>query len=127
MVFRKRRTRKARVGRKTYFARKSSGSSYGSLIGTVVGAGVYGAFRQKLSNMVAPMTANIPMGNISDEVVLGGLAILLDRTVAKRMPIVKPLLKGAIVIESARIGEAIAMGQVGLGGTSNSGNSYLLG
>jgi hypothetical protein len=106
--------------------RSRSSSGIGGLVGTVVGAGVYGAFRQKLSDMVKPMTQNVPfLGNLSDEIVLGGAAILLDRTVGRKMPILKPVLKGAIVIEAARIGEAIATGQAGIGSSSSTG--YMLG
>jgi hypothetical protein len=41
------------------------------------------------------------------------------------MPMLNPVLNGAIAIEAARIGDAIASGQVSMSGSGNSG--YLLG
>lgn len=120
--------RKFRASRRSYFKvrkSRSSGGSWGGLVGTVVGAGVYGALRTKAAQAVQPLTANLPFGNIADEIALGGLAVILKKTVGKKMPMLNPVLNGAIAIESARIGEAIAMGQLGIGqstsSTSNSG------
>ena len=98
----------------------------GGLIPTVLGAGVYGAFRQKISDMLTPVTSKVPLGNIADEVVLGATAVLLKKFIGRKMPILNPVFQGAIVIESARIGEAIATGQVSMTGSSSS-SSYMLG
>ena len=120
--------RRMRKSRRPHFFKRNrmrSGGT-GSLIGTVLGAAAYGAFREKISNALAPVTSKVPLGNISDEVVLGGLAIVLKRTIGKRMPLINPILQGAIVIESARIGEAMINGQVGIGG-GNVSNANLLG
>jgi hypothetical protein len=123
------RYRKARSYKKSYFMakkRNSSSGGYGGLIGTVVGAGVYGALREKMSNALSPLTSKIPLGNISDEIALGGIAVILDRTLGKKMPMLKPVLKGAIIVESARIGEAIINGQIGMGSNSSDNSfSYL--
>jgi hypothetical protein len=117
-----------RSSRRSFFKVKrhsSRGSTFG-LVGTVVGAGVYGALRERLAAAVQPVTSMMPMGNIADEIALGGLAVILKKTIGKRMPMLNPVLNGAIAIESARIGSAIASGQVSMSGQS--GNSgYLLG
>lgn len=98
----------------------SFGRSAGGIAGTVLPAMAYGAMRAKLSNALTPITSKLPLGNISDEVGIGILAILAKRTLGKRMPIVANVANAALMIESARIGEAIITGQVGLGGSSSS-------
>jgi len=118
---RRRRSSSRRMAFKKHYSRKSGGSM-GGLMGTVLGAMAYGAVREKASLALMPLTNNIPLGNISDEIALGGLAVILKKTVARKMPIITPVLNGAIAIESARIGEAIIKGQVGIGGSSTSSN-----
>jgi hypothetical protein len=120
--------RKYRSARRSFFKVKRHSSRGGStmgLVGTVLGAGVYGALRSRLSTAITPITNNLPFGNIADEIALGGLAVILKKTVGKRMPMLNPVLNGAIAIEAARIGDAIASGQVSMSGSGNSG--YLLG
>jgi len=123
MAKRYRRTRRSFPSFKRY-RKSSAGGGTGALMATVVGAGVYGAIRAKLAQAVEPLTRNIPMGNIADEVALGALAVVLKRTVARRMPMVTPVLNGAIAIESARIGEALISGQVMTTGASTNQNLY---
>jgi hypothetical protein len=115
--------------RKTYFKRAKAHfsrhkSSYG-IIGTVVSAGVYGAFREKLSNWTRTYTSMIPMGNISDEVGLGLLCILGKRYLGNRVPMVKDVFNAGLVIESARIGEAVANGNIGIGMNQGSNSTEL--
>jgi hypothetical protein len=113
------------VKAKKHFSRNKS--NYG-LVGGIVGAGIYGAFRSRIAQAMQPVTANIPLGNIGDEVLLGGLAVVLKKTVGKKFGMINPVLNGAIAIESARIGEAIATGNVGIGQSSGSSSSgYMLG
>jgi len=119
--FRVRRSRPFMKARS--YGRRSSGGT--GLMASVLGAMAYGAVREKASTALAPLTANIPLGNIADEVALGGIAVLLKRTLARKMPMITPVLNGAIAIESARIGEAIIKGQVGLGGVSQSSTNML--
>lgn len=105
------------------FRRKHSGTA--GLMATVVGAAAYGAMREKISTALQPITSKVPLGNISDEIVLGALAVMLKKSrIGKGM--LSPVLNGAITIESARIGEAIIQGQVGIGGTTTA-NTNLLG
>jgi len=117
------RSRGAFMARRKSYSRKSSG--YGSLMGTLAGAAAYGAVRSKLSNALKPMTDKIPLGNISDEVAIGVLAILAKKTIGKKMPIVHKVADAALVVEAARIGEAAMTGQ--LGGMSTSSNDLFNG
>lgn len=94
-------------------------SNFG-LVGEILGAGVYGAIRSKAADSLKPVTDKLPLGNISDEVLLGATAILLKKTLGRKMPMLNPVLNGAIIIESARIGEAVVNGQTGIGQTVSS-------
>jgi hypothetical protein len=122
----KRRFKKVRRGFarvKAHYSRHKE--SYGEL-GTILGAMAYGAIRQKASDFVMPVTSKIPMlGNASDEVVLGVSAWALNKFVGRKVPMLKPLFKGAIIIESARIGELIATGNLGIGQSTATGGQFL--
>jgi hypothetical protein len=112
------RFKRARRGRSYGFRRgrkHSSAMSKGGVLWTIGGAMAYGAVREKLSNALAPVTSKIPLGNIADEVVLGGISYLAYTKISN--PIVKKIAMGGLIVESARIGEAIANGQIGLGGS----------
>lgn len=118
----KRRFKKARSGFKAFkrhYSRHKQG--YGE-VGAIIGAMAYGAVREKAASALSPVTQKVPLGNASDEVVLGLSAFLLNKFVGRKVPILKPLFKGAIIIESARVGELIATGNLGIG-QSNSGMS----
>jgi hypothetical protein len=116
-------SRGAFMAKRKSYSRKSSG--YSGMIGTLAGAAAYGAVRSKLSNALKPMTDKIPLGNISDEVAIGVLAILAKKTIGKKMPIVHKVADAALVVEAARIGEAAMTGQ--LGGMSTSSNDLFNG
>jgi len=96
--------------------------SYG-LIATVFGAGVYGAVRAKVSTYLQQYTSKIPLGNISDEVGMGLLCILGKKFLGRKVPMLKKVFDAGIVIESARIGEAVATGTLGLGSIGNSSSN----
>lgn len=98
--------------------------SYG-MVGTLLGAMAYGAVRAKAAAYITPISNNLPLGNISDEVALGGLAFIGDKFLGSKMPILKPLFKGAMVVEGSRIGEAIATGQTGIGQSGSNSSSML--
>lgn len=115
----KRKTRKYTARRvssyrpKRRYSRKSSGMKGETAL--MLGAGLYGAVRSKLSNAISPYTSKIPAGNISDEI---GMAIALHfsgKFLGKKVPLVKEVVKAGKTIEYARIGEAVAQGQLGLG------------
>ena len=107
---RKNRTVYARV--KAHYVRHKKG--YG-LLSTLLSAGTYGAFRARVSNYLSQYTSKIPLGNISDEVGMGLLCILGKRFIGRKVPLAKKVFDAGLYIECARIGEAVATGQVGLG------------
>ena len=113
----KRYRKKARSSFKAskFYRKKSSGIS--GMIPTLLGAMAYGAIRSKVAARLPQLSM---LGNLGDEVILGSSAFILDKFLGNKMPILKPLFKGAVVIESARIGESIATGTTGIGQSSNS-------
>jgi len=122
----KRKTRTVYRKAKAHYRKHKS--TYG-IVGTVLGAGVYGAFRAKVSNYLSQYTSKIPLGNISDEVGMGLLCILGKKFIGRKVPMIKKVFDAGLIIESARIGEAVATGSLSLGSTTKStvGNDYLYG
>jgi len=121
-------TRMARRNRRSRKSRRMFGSSKSGIkpLSLLLGGGIYGAVRQKASDALAPITSKIPLGNLSDEALLFGLGYLVHKKVSNK--IVKDIALSAMAVESARMGEAIITGQVGLGSSSsNSSSSTLLG
>lgn len=92
---------------------------------TIALAGVYGAARGRLETLIAPVSAKIPMGAIADEVVLGTAAFLAGRYM--KNPMVKKLSKAVLIVEAARIGDALASGQVKMGVSKTNDSSYIYG
>lgn len=85
----------------------------------LIGAGLYGAVREKISNALTPLTSKVPLGNVADEVVLFSLGYLANRKLSNKT--FKAIGQAAMAVEAARIGEAVVTGQVGLGGSSSNG------
>lgn len=119
----------ARRGRFKRFARRAGRSAFrrssrkGSSAlgwGFLVGAGVYGAVREKASNMLTPLTSKVPLGNVADEVVMGAINYFGAKNTSG---VVREIFKAGMTIEAARIGETIANGQLNMGGSSNVGSS----
>lgn len=78
----------------------------------------YGAVRQYAATAIQPLTSKIPLGNVSDEVAMG----LINWMVAKKTSgLIHNVAMKGLVVENARIGEAIVSGQIGIGGTSAGG------
>ena len=88
---------------------------------TAGGAAIYGAARQKLSDLAQPITNAIPLGNVADELVLGVGGYYLAKK--SSMPLLKSIGRAAMTIEAARIGEAVATGALGGMSTASSGSS----
>lgn len=103
---RRKQFRKRRAG--FSFARRSKHRSSENLAMLGMGAAVYGAAREKISNALTPMTSKVPLGTVADEVILGGLAYYGAKKVSNSFA--KGLLKAAFVVEAARLGEAVADG-----------------
>lgn len=106
--FMKRRISRS-VGR--FSRRVRRGGSSENLVMTAVAAAAYGALRPKVEQMVAPLSAKIPIaGAYTDEVLLGGAGYLLARG---KFPIVKGKLarsvgKAVLIIEAARVGSGVS-------------------
>lgn len=100
----RRRYRTKRVRRS-----KRSGTLQKILL-TILSAGAYGAVRAKISNVIAPVTDKIPLGNIADETGMIITAIMAKKFIGNKVPLIKKAADAGIVIESARIGEAVLAG-----------------
>lgn len=120
MAFKRRKARRASARRSSGFftkkRRSSNGSSGAPLTGLIIGGMAYGATREKISNMLAPITAKLPMGNIADEVVLGVGAYFLAKNTNGVM---RDYARAALTVESARLGEALINGELNLTGAAN--------
>jgi hypothetical protein len=117
------------VAKKKSYKMKRRSSKKKSFLGVngamLLGSVVYGAARQKVSNMLMPLTQKIPLGAVSDEVGMFGVAALTEKFVGRKIPVVKDITKAAKYIELARVGEAAVNGQINLGflGSSQSSTS----
>ena len=102
-------------------SRKKSGG-FGKL-GKFVGAGIYGASREILSNQLAPLTSKIPLGTLSDEAGMFAVLWAGKKFLGRKIPLVNDIANAGMLIEAARIGAAVASGQVSLGslGATSSG------
>lgn len=85
-------------------------SAVSSPVGVLLSGGAYGAGRAWLSNKLTPVLSKIPLGNISDEAGLFLLAWFANKKVNNKF--VKDVAKAAMVVEAARIGEAVVEGSV---------------
>jgi hypothetical protein len=116
----KRRKTYAKVShRKSHRKGGFSKGGFGGL-GKMLGAGVYGATREYISNALNPVTEKIPLGNIADEVVMIGALTLGKKFLGKKVPMANDYANAGILIESARIGATLAAGQFSLGGNASS-------
>lgn len=103
-------------------AKRRKSYSKENLTKMMIGSAIYGGVRQKASNMLAPITSKVPLGVISDELVLGTIHYFAAKKV--RNPMLKSIFKAGLIVESARVGEAIADGSLGsFGATSNGGQN----
>jgi len=85
-----------------------------------VDAMLYGAGRQYVSDLIKPLTSNIPLGAVSDELGMGLVNYMLAKN-TKGM--VKKIAMKGLVIENARLGQAVVSGGLGslTSGSSNGG------
>lgn len=111
----KRRAVKRRATRR-FSAPKRRRSSTGSFkaMNVVLPSMAYGAGRQYLSGLAAPLTNKIPLGNYADELVFSGLGYFLAK---KQKGMLKQLGISMLTIESASVGNQL------LAGMNNGGNS----
>jgi len=91
----------------SFFRRGKGGDSGVSLMNTAAPAALYGAVREPIANALTPLTSKIPLGDVSDEIVLGTLAYFGAK---KTSGFMRNLCRSALVVESARIGESVRKG-----------------
>lgn len=87
-----------------------------------IDAMAYGALREKISAMVAPLTAKIPAGKYADNLVMGGIAYLVAK---KTSGFLKNIASKGLVIENALVGsEVVKGGLLGAVGTTNNSSLW---
>lgn len=104
--------------RKKSYSRKAGFSPMKLLIGSMI----YGAAREKVSNLLTPVTSKIPLGEITDEATLG----LISYYAAKKgKGIIKQIGTAGLTIEAARLGEyALSRVSGATNGTQSSGYMF---
>jgi len=96
----KSRSRQMKRRKKGYSKRGSSSSV--SPMKLLIGAMIYGAAREKVSNLLTPLTSKIPLGDVTDEAVLG---LISYYTAKKGKGVLKQIGQAGLSIEAARLGE----------------------
>ena len=95
-------------------------------MGGALSAAFYGGVRGRISDAIAPFASKIPLGTIAEEAALATSAFFIAKKVKNKQ--VKNVARAALIIESARIGEAIADGSAFRGmaatGDAPSGNIF---
>lgn len=80
-------------------------------IAVLVAGGTYGALREKVSMLISPVTSKIPIaGNLSDEIGMFALSYVLNKNVRNKL--IKDVSAAGMLIEAARMGDAVVSGQV---------------
>ena len=93
---------------------KRSTSIMGINLGKAGAAMLYGAMRAKTSNLIAPYTSKLPLGNIGDEVGMIITSMLSKKYLFKKAGIARDALNAGQTIELARIGDAAVSGELNL-------------
>jgi len=81
----------------------------------------YGAGRVYLSQLVAPVTSKIPLGNYADEVVLGVGGYLLAK---KGNGMVRDFGRAMLTVEAAAVGHQLMSQGLGSVTTGNNGQTW---
>ena len=131
----RRRTTKRTRSRPSFgrFKRSKRGSARSKAASTMpfVAAALYGAGRQKLAQLVSPIAAKIPGGNIADEIAMFGANWAIKKFIGRKVPIIGQAAKTGMLIEAANIGAVVAAGQFNIGAgqqqSINSGFTATLG
>lgn len=105
--------RKSRSKKRSY-SRKGGFSPMKLLIGSMI----YGAAREKVSNLLVPVTSKIPLGEITDEAVLGVISYYAAK---KGKGVIKDIGTAGLTIEAARLGEYALSRVSNSNGTTSSG------
>lgn len=113
--------------RKKAVKKRSSSRVLGFNIGKIAAPMIYGAVREKASNLLMPYTSRIPLGSISDEVGMYAALWAAKKYVFKQKGVLRDALSVGQNIELARIGETAINGQLGLGSLFNGGQTQTSG
>lgn len=111
----KRTMAKRRYKPKRKTSKKRGTSIFGINTMKALSAMLYGGIRSRTSNLIAPYTARIPLGNVADEAGMLAVATIGKKFLFKKAGIVRDALTAGQTIELARLGEAASKGQLGLG------------
>lgn len=85
---------------------------------------IYGALREKMSLALLPLTSKIPLGTVADEVGMG----VINYIVAKKTSgMLRDVAVKGLVIENARIGEALVSGNIFSTGSAATNGAYYYG
>jgi hypothetical protein len=87
----------------------------------IIPAMAYGAGRQYISNLIAPVTSKIPLGQYADEV---GMGILSWYAAKKGKGIIKKVGIAGLTIESALVGQQLISTGLSATKTATTGNSF---
>lgn len=90
---------------------KASGLS--GTMGVVIGGVAYGAGRQYVSNLIAPLTSKIPLGQYADNVGMGLLSWALATgkiPLLNKIPMSRDIGKAGLAIEAAFAGQELMGG-----------------
>jgi len=73
----------------------------------VIGAGIYGAGREYVSDKLSPITSKVPLGDLADEATMGVLSYFVAQgkiPLVNKIPYSKEIGKAGLTIEAARVG-----------------------
>lgn len=127
MARRRKTTKTATRRRASYSPRRRASRSRsrgGKIKALQFDAMIYGGLRQKVSNMLEPLTKNIPFGSVADEIGMGLADYLVARNSSGQ---IRDVALTGLTVENARLGEAIANGEIGFGRTNSVSNDTLYG
>ena len=116
--------RKRRKKFRSYRRKRSSGMGD---LGVILAGMIYGAGREKLNNVVAPITSKIPLGYTADNIVLGGISYLLMKgkiPFLNKIKMSRDIGKAGLIIESALLGQDILKGNVATASSNGRGDSF---
>ena len=113
MVRRSRRKPIRRVRRAFPKRRSTRRKGTSSIMASLLGAVGYGAVRGYMNNLLAPLTAKVPLGAYADEAVLLSASYLIAKgkiPFLNKVKITRDIGKAGMMIEGASIGQMLMSG-----------------
>lgn len=112
----------AKTMAKKRHSKRSFGGKSGGMAGVIIGGGVYGAGRTYLSNLVAPVTSQMPGGVLADNLVLGAICWFAAKKV--RNPTIRNVAKAGLAIEAALAGQDLVANGFNLAPGASNGDNF---